>query len=257
MRACGCPPSRSTAAPSSSRAPAAATSSGSTRSSSSSRRSSTPRSRSPTAASRVIAAGLDQDFRRQPFGPMPELLARAEFVDKLQAVCHRCGGPATTTQRLVDGRPGALLGRDDRRRRARLVRSALPRLPQRWSGCGHVAGSLTGHPYSKRPPSRPCEALIIAPSDALGRTTLRPLPEPPESARGAAARLRRRLHPAISDRAASTTGRGEETASWLFLVLCEGATCWAAPAQKPSGGLSGSLAPAGCRASGRSGRRGR
>jgi thymidine kinase len=54
---------------------------------------------------RVIAAGLDQDFRRQPFGPMPELLARAEFADKLQAVCHRCGGPATTTQRLVDGRP--------------------------------------------------------------------------------------------------------------------------------------------------------
>ena len=54
---------------------------------------------------RVIAAGLDQDFRRLPFGPMPELLAHAEFVDKLQAVCHRCGGPATTTQRLLDGRP--------------------------------------------------------------------------------------------------------------------------------------------------------
>ena len=54
---------------------------------------------------RVVAAGLDRDFRRLPFGPMPELLAHAEFVDKLQAVCHRCGGPATTTQRLVDGRP--------------------------------------------------------------------------------------------------------------------------------------------------------
>ncbi len=59
---------------------------------------------------RVIAAGLDQDFRRQPFGPMPELLTRAEFVDKLQAVCHRCGGPATTTQRLVDGRPAPYAG---------------------------------------------------------------------------------------------------------------------------------------------------
>jgi thymidine kinase len=59
---------------------------------------------------RVIAAGLDQDFRRQPFGPMPELLARAEFVDKLQAVCHRCGGPATTTQRLVDGQPAPYSG---------------------------------------------------------------------------------------------------------------------------------------------------
>jgi thymidine kinase len=59
---------------------------------------------------RVIAAGLDQDFRRLPFGPMPELLAQAEFVDKLQAVCQRCGGPATTTQRLVDGQPAPYSG---------------------------------------------------------------------------------------------------------------------------------------------------
>jgi thymidine kinase len=59
---------------------------------------------------RVVATGLDQDFRRLPFGPMPELLAHAEFVDKLQAVCHRCGGPATTTQRLVDGRPAPYSG---------------------------------------------------------------------------------------------------------------------------------------------------
>jgi len=59
---------------------------------------------------RVVVAGLDQDFRRLPFGPMPELLAHAEFVDKLQAVCHRCGGPATTTQRLVDGDPAPYSG---------------------------------------------------------------------------------------------------------------------------------------------------
>jgi thymidine kinase len=59
---------------------------------------------------RVVAAGLDQDFRRLPFGPMPDLLSRAEFVDKLQAVCHRCGGPATTTQRLVEGRPAPYSG---------------------------------------------------------------------------------------------------------------------------------------------------
>jgi thymidine kinase len=59
---------------------------------------------------RVVAAGLDQDFRRLPFGPMPELLARAEFVDKLQAVCQRCGGPATTTQRLVEGEPASYSG---------------------------------------------------------------------------------------------------------------------------------------------------
>ena len=54
---------------------------------------------------RVVAAGLDQDFRGRPFGSLPELLCRGELVDKLQAVCHRCGGPATMTQRLVDGYP--------------------------------------------------------------------------------------------------------------------------------------------------------
>jgi thymidine kinase len=59
---------------------------------------------------RVVVAGLDQDFRRLPFGPMPALLTHAEFVDKLQAVCHRCGGPATTTQRLVDGQPAPYSG---------------------------------------------------------------------------------------------------------------------------------------------------
>jgi thymidine kinase len=59
---------------------------------------------------RVIVSGLDQDFRRLPFGVMPELLAQAEFVDKLQAVCHRCGGTATTTQRLLDGHPAPYSG---------------------------------------------------------------------------------------------------------------------------------------------------
>ena len=54
---------------------------------------------------RVIAAGLDMDFRGEPFGPMPLLLAQAEIVDKLQAICVRCGAPANRTQRLVDGRP--------------------------------------------------------------------------------------------------------------------------------------------------------
>lgn len=62
------------------------------------------------AGARVVAAGLDQDFRRHPFGPLPELLAHAELVDKLQAVCHRCGGPATTTQRLLDGKPAPYAG---------------------------------------------------------------------------------------------------------------------------------------------------
>jgi thymidine kinase len=59
---------------------------------------------------RVVAAGLAQDFRGLPFGSMPTLLCVAEFVDKLEAVCHRCGGPATMTQRLVDGRPAPFGG---------------------------------------------------------------------------------------------------------------------------------------------------
>ena len=59
---------------------------------------------------RVVAAGLAQDFRGLPFGVMPTLLCVAEFVDKLEAVCHRCGGPATMTQRLVDGDPAPFAG---------------------------------------------------------------------------------------------------------------------------------------------------
>ena len=54
---------------------------------------------------RVIAAGLDMDFRGEPFGPIPLLLAQAELVDKLQAICMRCGAPASRTQRLIDGQP--------------------------------------------------------------------------------------------------------------------------------------------------------
>jgi len=54
---------------------------------------------------RVIAAGLDMNFRGEPFGIMPVLLAKAERVDKLQAICMVCGEPATRTQRLVNGQP--------------------------------------------------------------------------------------------------------------------------------------------------------
>ncbi len=54
---------------------------------------------------RVVAAGLDMDFKGEPFGPTPKLLAVAEFVDKIQAVCSLCGQPATRTQRLIDGQP--------------------------------------------------------------------------------------------------------------------------------------------------------
>jgi thymidine kinase len=54
---------------------------------------------------RVIVAGLDTDFRGEPFGVMPTLMAQAERVDKLQAICMVCGEPASRTQRLVNGVP--------------------------------------------------------------------------------------------------------------------------------------------------------
>ena len=56
------------------------------------------------AGKRVIVAGLDLDFRGEPFGPMPQLIARAEVVEKLTAIC-RCGLAATRTQRLIQGKP--------------------------------------------------------------------------------------------------------------------------------------------------------
>ncbi len=54
---------------------------------------------------RVIITGLDLDFRGEPFGPMPLLLAQAELVDKLHAICVVCGAPASRTQRLINGEP--------------------------------------------------------------------------------------------------------------------------------------------------------
>jgi thymidine kinase len=56
---------------------------------------------------RVILAGLDMDFRGEPFGPMPLLMAEAEEVTKLQAICVTCGAPASRTQRLIDNQPAA------------------------------------------------------------------------------------------------------------------------------------------------------
>ena len=81
---------------------------------------------------RVVAAGLDQDFRGLPFGAMPDLLCRAELVDKLQAVCHRCGGPATMTQRLVNGRPASADG-------ATIVVGALDSYEARCRACHELA----------------------------------------------------------------------------------------------------------------------
>jgi thymidine kinase len=53
----------------------------------------------------VVLAGLDQDFRRQPFGPMPTLMAVADEVVKLRAICMKCGAPASHTYRVIDGKP--------------------------------------------------------------------------------------------------------------------------------------------------------
>jgi thymidine kinase len=53
----------------------------------------------------VALAGLDQDFRRRPFGPMPLLMAVADEVVKLRAICMCCGAPASHTYRSIDGRP--------------------------------------------------------------------------------------------------------------------------------------------------------
>ena len=87
---------------------------------------------SSSAACASSRPGLDQDFRGLPFGSMPELLCRAELVDKLQAVCHRCGGPATMTQRLVDGSPAPADG-------ATIVVGALDSYEARCRACHELA----------------------------------------------------------------------------------------------------------------------
>lgn len=53
----------------------------------------------------VILAGLDQDFRRKPFGPMPALMAVADEIVKLRAICMKCGAPASHTYRTINGKP--------------------------------------------------------------------------------------------------------------------------------------------------------
>ncbi|MFC1682987.1 thymidine kinase [Candidatus Zixiibacteriota bacterium] len=59
---------------------------------------------------RVIVAGLDQDYRGQPFEPIPQLLAVAEFITKTMAVCMVCGNPANKSQRLVEGDERVMIG---------------------------------------------------------------------------------------------------------------------------------------------------
>ncbi len=62
---------------------------------------------------RVILAGLDQDYRGKAFGPMPQLLAIAEYVTKLNAICVKCGNPASRTQRLSREKDTIVVGASD------------------------------------------------------------------------------------------------------------------------------------------------
>jgi thymidine kinase len=106
---------------------------------------------------RIIVAGLDMDFRGEPFGPMPDLMARAERVDKLQAICVTCGGPASRTQRLINGRPAAyddpviLVGASEvyeARCRGCHIISKLNSQPSDPSAAGEREGVEAGHESS-------------------------------------------------------------------------------------------------------------
>ena len=65
------------------------------------------------AGKQVIVAGLDTDFLRRPFEPIPTLCHRAEYVTKMLAVCHKCGGPGMYTQRIVRSDDLVVLGAQD------------------------------------------------------------------------------------------------------------------------------------------------
>jgi thymidine kinase len=62
---------------------------------------------------RVIVAGLDTDYRGEPFGPMPYLMCEADYVDKLRAICVKCGNPATYTQRTSEDSQRVIIGETD------------------------------------------------------------------------------------------------------------------------------------------------
>ena len=63
---------------------------------------------------RIIVAGLDMDFRGRPFGPMPDLLAVAEYITKVHAICPHCGNLATHSYRLTEENDTVVLGEKDR-----------------------------------------------------------------------------------------------------------------------------------------------
>jgi len=91
------------------------------------------------SGSRVIVAGLDQDFRGQPFEPVPTLMSLAEFVTKNLAICMRCGNPANRSQRIVNRAERVLVGETEAYE-ARCRRCFSPDLP------GEIQQSLLAHP---------------------------------------------------------------------------------------------------------------
>lgn len=107
------------------------------------------------AGVRVIVAGLDQDFQRQPFGPMPLLLALAEYVDKMHAVCVRCGQPAHYSQRTAGGAEQVQVGDLDayEARCRRCFENYAPAGSAVGSGVAARTAEAAEPAASKRPPS--------------------------------------------------------------------------------------------------------
>ncbi|MFL2983313.1 MAG: thymidine kinase [Candidatus Neomarinimicrobiota bacterium] len=63
---------------------------------------------------RVIVAGLDTDYRGLPFGPMPNIMCEADYIDKLRAICIICGNPASYSQRISDDSEQVIIGELDK-----------------------------------------------------------------------------------------------------------------------------------------------
>ena len=63
---------------------------------------------------RVIVAGLDKDYRGLPFGPMPHIMCEADYLDKLRAICIKCGDPASYSQRMSEEKNQIVIGELDK-----------------------------------------------------------------------------------------------------------------------------------------------
>ena len=108
---------------------------------------------------RVIVAGLDQDYMGRPFEPMPQILAVAEYVDKILAICMQCGAPANRTQRLTSSTDRVVVGGAEEYE-ARCRRCFQPMIQMVAAAAWHrpfrnVTGRTpaAGHPTWTRPPN--------------------------------------------------------------------------------------------------------